>query len=102
MSKKVFFLKIIQIFKRYLREAEQGRGASEWKVPKRPLGASGIKAVGRRTGEDLGSPLLFSGGIKWISDLHAHTNCRPSPALSFIEGARCLFCPGTCGLEVCV
>lgn len=70
------------------REAEQGRGASEWKVPKRPLAASGIKAVGRRTGEDLGSPLLFSGGIKWISDLHAHTNCRPSPALSFIEGAR--------------
>lgn len=83
------------------REAEQGGGASEWKVPKRPVGASGIKAVGRRK-EDLGSPLLFSGGIKWISDLHAHTNCRPSPALSFIEGARCLFCPGTCGLEVCV
>lgn len=41
------------------REAEQGRGTSEWNVPKRPLGASGITAVERRKGEDLGSPLLF-------------------------------------------
>lgn len=36
------------------REAEQGRGASEWRVPKRPLGArhhSGEEKEGRRSWE---------------------------------------------------
>lgn len=57
------------------RETEQGRGASEWNVPKRPLEASGIKAVGRRKG-DRGSPLLF----RWRNRVDPQTFMR-TPAV---------------------
>lgn len=42
-----------------------------------------------------GVPSYSGEVVEWTSDLHVHTNCRPSLPLSLIKGAKFLSCVGT-------